>query len=150
MASTDGQNFNITRDLLPAAVNLRRYMVAHELGHVEGLHPRITFIGAICAGLALLTIKPYHEGMFGSFAIPIGIAAIALGILGLVAIFAMSFTMLFEWDADRRAARMTNVPTMLNGTLLIEQIRGAHAKPYYDNKRARLLGQPCSIWSPRI
>jgi len=150
LASTDGKNFNVTRDLLPAALSLRRYMVAHELGHIEGLHPRITFIGGICAGLPLLMIKPYHDKWLGSHAFDIGMIAVAIGALGFVVILAKMFTMLFEWDADRRAARMTTVQTMLNGTMLIEQIRGAHTKPFYDNKRARLLGQHCSIWSPRI
>lgn len=150
IAFTDGASFSIARDLLSEPIGLRHYMIAHELGHAEGFHPWFTFGALIGLTLGAAAFGPISSGKLGSHAVIASITAIAIAVAGFLIAIAKTKSMLFEWDADRRAARMVTVPTMINGIALIEKIRGLHTKPFYDNKRARLLGNPSSIWQPRV
>lgn len=56
-ASTDGGKLMISRDVLPACPDLRRYFIAHELGHVEGRHPWISFGAAAVAMLPVVLVR---------------------------------------------------------------------------------------------
>lgn len=141
-ASTEGGNVIITRGLLPVPVALRAYFLAHELGHVEGGHHWITFgivpmvlcgIPAILGGPNSLALRCFL-GSVSVFGIAVGIAYIR--------------TMIFEWDADRRGARLTSVAQMLQGIVLVQAIRPVGLQAFYANKAAKLQGTPASIWMP--
>ncbi|RQO58509.1 hypothetical protein DBR47_12425 [Paucibacter sp. KBW04] len=150
-ASTNGRDFTISRDMLPINANLRRYFIAHELGHVEGHHSLVSSAGVILALLSIALMSAYVKLFSGN---PKSVLSFAgpLIVVGIATAIAYDKSMLFEWDADRRAARMlgpTGTAEMLAGIALIKALRSPSMNAFYDNKRDRLQNKKPSIWQPR-
>lgn len=150
-ASTDGGKLMISRDVLPACPDLRRYFIAHELGHVEGRHPWISFGAAAVAMLPVMYWSASARWFGGNSAAEIAVESLL--VLSCVLTLTLYLkSMLFEWDADRRAARMlgpNGVAAMLSGIALVKPLRGAPLATFYDSKRDRLLGKRPSVWKPK-
>jgi hypothetical protein len=148
--SADWLTLKITRDCLTLVATtgvdaeLRRYFLAHELGHIEGQHTEITVLGGfgILAGfMALLSLlTPQFQYPWQSYSWYM----LAAGALGLAAVIAYSRTMYYEWAADRRGARMTSKADMLKGMVAVLQYRKKEDESYYKNKSDKLsgLGKP--------
>ena len=149
-ASTTGNHFRITRDLLPVAVDLRRYFVAHELGHIEGFHPLITSFSGIAFTLSfatgLILLNAQRSGSSHPF---LSAICLSLCIASLAVLLIYNYTMWFEWDADRRGARMIGARAMTTGINLLMPIRGPALRTYYSKKKRRLAGLQASHWITR-
>ncbi|MGC4077737.1 MAG: hypothetical protein QM702_12055 [Rubrivivax sp.] len=147
-ASTTGDKFMISPDLLPACADLRHYFIAHELGHAEGRHPLITAASPVigAAPFGYLSIATQHLGGIGPVGFGIGSVMLAASAITMLA---YARTMVFEWDADRRGARMIGEQNMLAGIALAKGLRAPASSAFYDNKRDRLMGKRPSLWKPK-
>lgn len=147
-ASTTGDKFMISPDLLSANTDLRHYFIAHELGHAEGRHPLITAASPVigAAPFGYLSIATQFLGGVGPVGFAVGSTMLAAGA---ITIFAYARTMIFEWDADRRGVRMIGEQSMLAGMALAKGLRAPASSAFYDNKRDRLTGKRPTIWKPK-
>ncbi len=142
-AWTTGEWINISRDLLAADPKLRRYLIAHELGHDEGWHDAIGFAAAIAVAFGLGTTI----SLLSLAAIVPSLQSASVTLMG-VATIAGRKTMCFEWEADRRGARMTSVQAMTDGIDLVIPLRSPNLRAFYSNKKERLNGLKPSWFSP--
>jgi len=150
--SANWLTITITRDCLTLVAptgpdaDLRKYFLAHELGHVEGQHTAISMLGALCIipgflwlmqALAPKVNFPWSSLFWFNF---------ALGVLGTLVIIAYQQSMLFEWNADKRGARITSSADMEQGITEVLQYRKIEDHPYYQNKSDKLSGGEPSFW----
>ena len=140
---TTGEKFVISRNFLFVPTAARKYLIAHELGHIEGRHPRITFSGALLSAPLLVSIfcVPLHHYLHGWVLYSYSFCAL----LSIRIIYCFGFTMIFEWDADWRGARMTSVNDMANGMNALAVFRNNQSQ-YYPDKINHLNGPYTGLW----
>jgi hypothetical protein len=146
-ATSSGGKITISRDCLSAPVVIRRYLIAHELGHEEGKHPWITVGAAMCMFLPILVCAAPKGWIpsVSSLPLPLKIALAIAFVIGIVGIGLYRFSMLFEWNADKRAARMIGTAGMIQGATSVQQKRVDSTK-FYNNKISKLSGGSPSMW----
>ncbi|MCY4753577.1 M48 family metalloprotease [Pelomonas aquatica] len=135
-ANTSWRTIFIDRAALRSSSEARRYLLAHELGHLEGWHSVIT----VCAGLFIVlgiagAIRSAAAGNLLSAALFALASFAALAVLWMYA-----KTMVFEWEADRRGARMLGRDEMLRGMDQVAASRLSSQQSYYECKRRKLNG----------
>lgn len=140
-AKTFGDRIELRADCLGAPRIALRYLVAHELGHVDRRHPKVTAAAllSVVAWALALSFPPQWSAALRPFAW----WSAPLAFSGSIWLAVDSLTMLVEWDADRRASQLTSLEDMHQGMLAMKGLRPGQGRAY-DDKIRRLCRESVS------
>lgn len=143
-AWTTGSELLVSRDCLAAPSKVRRYLLAHELGHIDGRHSAITGSAGMAFAAPLLWTFVSAIQRSNGHSTPdgdLGWALAAFFAAGFAILFINYATMLFEWSADRRGAGMIGAPAMITGIKALQKKRNKSDRRFYANKIYKLRGR---------
>lgn len=143
----------ITRDLLQVNPQVREYLIAHELGHIEAGHDLQSTI-AMCLIFTSIASAYYTiKSLYGFFShrppIPMDLIMLVqscifplsfslLSVFGLVSSFKWfkvdKYKMTPEWAADWHGARLLGKTAMIAGLQARSQMMGLDSQDFYKNK----------------
>ena len=120
----------------------RRYLLAHELGHEEGLHPSITTVATfmMIVPVGFFNASTHHCALLAML--------IILFVLGIAILVLQKTTMLFEWNADDRGAQMAGRQDMIDGATIVQTNRPQDQAAFYASKLDKLNGKRPSMRMP--
>jgi hypothetical protein len=137
---TNGHIF-ITRDLLNIGTEERHYFLGRDLGAIEGYHHWMGLAATVLSLLCLvgLLFAVTEENM--TWSLIWGISFLFWAPL----MYLYRFTMFFEWDVDRRGARLVGKEAYERGMTYVAVLRGPRHTDRYANKLAKLQGSEAGL-----
>lgn len=143
-AHTGWHSIVISKDLLGVSPEIRDYILAHELGHIEGSHGYIT--------TTITPLLPFGAFLGLALHFKLGISAVAailwttpFCIAGLIVAILYSKSMIFEFNADRRGARLIGTQEMVDGIKQLGTLK--RSLDIYQSKIDHLSGKAISIFT---